>query len=282
MISVTKVYPLTNAQKSIWNIVKFYPNTTFINVASTVRIRECVDYKLLNKAINLAIKENDAMRMRIVENGKEPEQYFLEYREQKFEFLDFSYSDSAEDLERWEKTRSRKKIELLNSNLYDFVILRVGNHEGAFFLNIHHIAADAWSITILIRQILQNYRKLQNNEEVISEERPSYMNYIQTENELHSSDRFLKHKVFWNDLFSTVPTFTTINPIIIQNHMTAERKTYALLHNITLQIKDYCSKQNVSPFCILFSVLTIYIWKLTAKTDIVIGTPVLKDRKSVV
>ena len=275
MISFPKFYPLTNAQKSIWNIVKFYPNTTYVNLAIKVRIRECVDYKLLNRAINIVIHENDAMRTRIVEVGKAPEQYFVKYREQQFEFLDFSYPNGLEDLNQWEKTEICKTIIILDSDLYDIRLIKLSNHEGAVFLKLHHIAADTWSLTLLVRQILQNYRKLRDNEELTSEERPSFIDYIQTENELSRSDRFLKHKGFWNDLFSTVPDFTTFNTGILQKHMTAKRETYILPRRLTILITEYSHLVNVSPFCILFSVLSMCIWKLTSKTDLVIG-----DRKS--
>lgn len=275
MITDTKLYPLTNAQKSIWHIVKFYPNTTYVNLAIRVRIRECVDYELLNRAINIVISDNDSMRTRIVESGKEPEQYFAEYKENQFEFLDFSYPKGLEHLNRWEKTKSCERIILLDSDLLDIVMIKISDNEGAFFLKIHHIAADTWSLTLLVRQILQNYCKLRDNEELISEERPSYKDYIQAENELYRSDRFSKHKVFWNDLFSTVPEFTSFNSGRVQKHMTAERKSYILQRSLTVRISEYSHLHNVSPFCIFFTVLSMCIWKITSRTDLVIGTSIL-------
>src|SRR5665648_725935 len=178
MVSNITLYPLTNAQKSIWFIEKFYSNTTFVNLSFIVELQECVDYFLLNKAINLVIKNNDAMRTRIVENGKEPQQYFSEYIEKQFEFLDFSHSNGRDELSCWEKKRSREHFKLLDSDLYDFVMIRISDHEGAFFGKVHHIVADAWSITNLVSQMLQNYCKLRDNEEVAWVERPSYKDYI--------------------------------------------------------------------------------------------------------
>lgn len=275
MVALTTFYSLTNAQKSIWNIVKFYPKTTYVNLAIKVRIRECVDYKLLNRAINIVIQDNDAMRTRIVENGKEPEQYFAEYREEQFELLDFSYPEGLNDLTIWEKSKISEKIILFDSNLYQIVMLKTCDNEGAIFIKIHHIAADTWCLTLLVPQILENYSKLRDNKECILEERPSYINYIQTENELNHSERFLKHKAFWDNMFSTVPDFTTFNSGMVPKHMTAERKIYNLSSSLTMQITEYSRLNNVSPFCILFSALSMCIWKLTSKTDLVIGTPIL-------
>lgn len=275
MMRNTRLFPLTNAQKSIWHIVKFYPDTTFVNIALTVRIRESVQYQLLNRAINIAIKHNDGMRTRIVENGKEPQQYFAEYRERHFEFLDFGYPNGMEDLRRWEETRCREKIELLDSDLYDFALIKISDQEGAFFIKCHHIAADAWSITLLVRQILHNYLKLKENDQVFSQEQPSYQGRILSEHEYYGSERFEKHRLFWNQSFSTVPEFITFNNGTVVNRTDADRKTYILPRNLTLLINEFSSLNKVSPFCILFSALTMCVWKLTSKTDIVVGTSVL-------
>lgn len=275
MVSNITLYPLTNAQKSIWFIEKFYSNTTFVNLSFIVELKECIDYFLLNNAINLVIKNNDAMRTRIVENGKEPQQYFSEYIEKQFEFLDFSHSNGRDKLSCWEKKRSREHFKLLDSDLYDFVMIRISDHEGAFFGKVHHIVADAWSITNLVSQILQNYCKLRDNEEVAWVEGPSYKDYIQTEMKFYDSERYQKHRAFWNELFSDPPEFTIFNNKVVPNPTAAERKTFILPSDMPSIIKEFCRVENVSPFCVLYAILAICIWKLTSSKDIVIGTPVL-------
>ncbi|UWG97967.1 amino acid adenylation domain-containing protein [Dehalobacter sp. DCM] len=275
MVSHKILYPLTNAQKSIWFIEKFYTDTPFVNISFMVELKECIDYILLNKAINLVIKNNDAVRTRIVENGKEPQQYFSEYIERQFELLDFSYVNGREELSYWEKLRSREHFKLLDSDLYDFVMIRLSDHEGAFFGKVHHIAADAWSLTNLVSQILQNYCKLRDKEEVVCEERPSYKDCIQTEIEFYGSDRYQKHKAFWNEIFSDPPEFTLFNNKAVPNPTAAERKTFILPSDLTAMVKKFSSVEKVSPFCILYAILAILIWKLTSRKDIVIGTPVL-------
>ncbi len=275
MVPNITLYPITNAQKSIWFIEKFYSNTTFVNLSFIVELKECVDYFLLNKAINLVIKNNDAMRTRIVENGKEPQQYFSEYIEKQFEFLDFGDSNSRSELSCWEKKRSREHFELLDSDLYDFVMIRISDHEGAFFGKVHHIVADAWSITNLVSQILQNYCKLRDKEEVALIERPSYKDYIQNEMNFYNSERYQKHRAFWNEFFSDSPEFTLFNNKVVPNPTAAERQTFILPSDLTSVIKEFCSMENTSPFCFFYAILAICIWKLTSSKDIVIGTPVL-------
>ncbi|ADY55191.1 amino acid adenylation domain protein [Syntrophobotulus glycolicus DSM 8271] len=275
MVSKMTLYPLTNAQKSIWLIEKFHPATTFVNLSFIVDLKECVDYLLLNQAINLVIQNNDALRIRLVEKGKEPQQYFAEYLEQQFEFLDFNHANGREERSRWEKKRSREQFKLLDSDLYDFVMIRTSSHEGAFFGKVHHIVTDAWSITDLASQVLQNYCKLRDNEEAGCAKRPSYRDYIQTEIKFHGSERYQKHRAFWTELFSDSPECTIFSNKAVSNPTAAERKTFILPGDLTSMVKEFSSAENVSPFCIFYSILAIMIWKLTSTKDLVIGTPVL-------
>lgn len=50
-------YSLTDAQKAIWNVENFIPNTSINNITASLRFKEEVDFKLLEKAINLLIKK---------------------------------------------------------------------------------------------------------------------------------------------------------------------------------------------------------------------------------
>ncbi len=86
----TKYYPLSYPQRAIWNIERFYPNTSFGNIAGTVKIEGEIDYSILDAAINVFIEKNDTIRLRIVEIDGEPKQYIHEYKNKKIQLLDFS------------------------------------------------------------------------------------------------------------------------------------------------------------------------------------------------
>ena len=52
-----KYYYLTNAQKAIWNVENFVPNTSINNNAGTLLFKEDLDFKVLEQAFNLVIKK---------------------------------------------------------------------------------------------------------------------------------------------------------------------------------------------------------------------------------
>ncbi|HBE79609.1 MAG TPA: hypothetical protein DDW65_17805 [Firmicutes bacterium] len=52
-----KNYFLTHAQKAIWNVENFVPNTSINNIAAILRFKQEINFKLLEQAVNLVIKK---------------------------------------------------------------------------------------------------------------------------------------------------------------------------------------------------------------------------------
>lgn len=270
-----KYYPLTHPQRGIWFTEKLYSGTSIGNIAATLRIKGDLDYSLLEKAVNILLERNDSIRLRIVEENGEPKQYVSEYKYKKLDLYDFSEL-GLEGLYKWDAEQTRIPYSLIDSDLYYFALIKLNDHEGGVFTKIHHIISDAWTVVQIGNQILEYYRDLKNGIEVSRDKKPSYIEYIQSEQEYKNSKRFLKDKEYWNERFRDVPELTTLKTRKSNFASTkARRKTFVISEDLTAKIREYCSKSRSSIFAIFLSTLAIYINRMTSKTDMVFGTPVL-------
>jgi hypothetical protein len=52
-----KFYSLTYAQKAIWSVENFIPNTSINNITGTLRFKEELNFILLEQAVNSLIKK---------------------------------------------------------------------------------------------------------------------------------------------------------------------------------------------------------------------------------
>ena len=73
------VYNLTNSQQNIWDTELFFSNSNLNNIGGYVFIEEKVNFNLLEKALCLYVKKNDALRLKIKLIDGIPYQYFLFY-----------------------------------------------------------------------------------------------------------------------------------------------------------------------------------------------------------
>ena len=92
-------YELTNPQKSILLTEQFKENTCVSNICGTLSIPEKIDEDALEKAINLFIKNNDSVRIHLVQDGSDIKQYVKDYSFMKIEKVHLTNDYSLSKLE---------------------------------------------------------------------------------------------------------------------------------------------------------------------------------------
>lgn len=115
---MAKLYPLTNAQKSIWVADNLYPGTSQAISSATTIIYDKLDFVLMNEALNLVIKNNDALRIRLINSGSTPQQYFSNFVPKNFDVLDFSYENGEKDYKEWEQKMTVTPFALIENELF--------------------------------------------------------------------------------------------------------------------------------------------------------------------
>jgi len=268
-------YPLTFPQQSIWDIERFYGNISYTNIATTVVIREKINMDLLEEAINIILLQHEALRLRLVENEGEPRQYISQFSKNQFDRLDFSHPTQLKDYEEWQNYLTKIPFQGLNADLFYIALVRLGKAEGAMYLKFHHIISDAWTLTMIIREILNTYKDLISHVPLSIVQKPSYLDYIIEDMEYQNSPKYKERKAFWLQEYETIPEFTFLKERTQRRDIRAKRKTVMLSTELSEEIKRFSSEYKVSGFVIFFAILALYISKTTLKHDLVIGTPVL-------
>ena len=262
---------LTNPQKSIWLIEKFFENTSVSNVGGSLLIHEKVNFDLFEKAINLFIQKNDGIRLCFTMQGGTPTQYVKEPIYQKFDIVDIN---SEEDLQQKEKEFIQIPFSLFDSFLFTFRILKLKDGSGGFYITTHHLISDAWSMSLLVDEIIDIYSSLLKNEFISDANYPSYFEYIETEKKYFLSDKFKKDETYWNGLFSSCPScvsFSQKNPK--NSSPIAKRKAFFLENSNS--IFAFCKQYDISPFTFLMAVYAIYLYRITGNEEVILGSPIL-------
>ncbi|MGE5474548.1 MAG: amino acid adenylation domain-containing protein [Ignavibacteriales bacterium] len=268
-------YPLTHPQKAIWMTEKVYPGTSIGNISYTIKFKGKIDYQILEESLNLFIANNDAMRIQIIDCNGEPKQYISGHTYRKFDFFDFS-GKSIEEFYKWEEQQSRVPFELEDSDLFYCALVKIDEETGGIFGRNHHLIADAWTMTVMSDQVVENYINLKNNARIEKENEPSYLEYIIGEEAYKKSDKFLKEKEFWMGKFEKMPELTTLKARTTNSISTkAKRKTFITPLRLTEKINQFCRDNRTSVFSLFLSTLSMYISRVTQKENIIVGTTVL-------
>ncbi len=271
-----KYYPLTHPQLGIWYTEKMYPGTSIGNISATLKIKENVDVGLLEKAINLLIKNHDSFRLHFKEIDGEPFQYFIDYEYRKIDFFDFDQK-GKESLYEWDRLQSQIPFELIESDLCYFAIVKVSEDEFGIYMRFHHLVSDGWSIVKTVNYIMGYYYDLKTNSDYYDNQSSSYIDFINSEKEYLSSTRFSADKDFWDARFRNL---TLTNNFINRSKSTqlsteAKRKTFTLPNKLTAKLYEYMQCNRTTLVSLLMSALAVYLTRVTGNLEHVIGVPVL-------
>ena len=269
-----KIYDLTLPQKSILLTEQYYSNTNINNVCGSATIENKLNFDILNKAINLVIKNNDSFRLKFIKQNNVYKQFIYEYSFADIDIIDLKSKDEIPSLEK----SLAKRMFNLEDKIYEFKIFKLPNNHGGFILTIHHIAADGWSLGLICRKIMETYEALMTNTEVPFNENYSYTKYIESEKEYLNSKKFLQDKEYWIEKFSDIPT-----PISLPNttkssdefSCIANRELFSISKNLLSKISVLCKENRISLFNFFMAVISIYLHKINNINDFCLGTPIL-------
>ena len=270
MRKLTKYYKLTKPQYTIW-LSEHFNNAPINNIVGTMYFNELIDIDLLKKAINITVKNNDALRTTLIEQDGDILQYFDTYNHFDIQVINF-VNKSKSDIDKFLNHFYTFKFDLLNNFLFDFIILILPDNKVCLVGKFHHIIADAWTLGLIIDNVAVNYSNLVSN---LNIELPSnsYIDFIEREKNYLNSDNYFKNKNFWTEYLKD---YTPIHIKSTSNKSNiASRKLFNLSLQQSIEINDFCHLHNISAYTLFSAVLNIYLHRSTMQDDITITTPIL-------
>lgn len=268
-----KLYNLTIPQKAIYLAEQYSSGTSLNSIGGNLIIEENVNLDLLEKALNIFVKNNDALRIRIhMENGT-PMQYISPY--EPF-YLKRVFLKEKSDLEGLTSEIINAPFTFLDSTLFYFSLFKFEDGSGGFNVSLHHIISDAWSMSLLVDSVLKIYSNLLNNTPINEDVNYSYLDFIKNEQDYFNTSRFKKDKEFWNSFFSTEPQHILISQKKEKRiTTTAKRKSFVLNKELYERINSLCKKNNCSLYSFFMAIYSLYLARLNNTNFSTIGTPIL-------
>ncbi|MCM1145817.1 MAG: AMP-binding protein, partial [Lachnoclostridium sp.] len=264
-------YHLTTPQKNIWNLQKYYTDTSIANICGAVFYREKRDSLLLQRSIRLFIQNQSGLRLRFTEKD-EPRQYVSEETDIDIPIMEFS---SMADFDSYVEQFAKEPIGLMNCPMYRFVVFQMGDKSG-ILVAVSHLISDAWTCGLMVKQFDRAYDKLRNNTDEILVE-GDYIDYIKSEERYLDSERYQKDKKYWEEKYVVRPEESPIKIYSsLADSIAAKRITRTLPLSLEQHIAAYCQTHSVTPAVLFETAVILYLSKINSENEeITIGVPML-------
>lgn len=286
-------FPLSYNQKSLWFLYKLAPDSSAYNVFFPVKIIGEVNVTALENAFSQLVQRHGALRTTYGQSADEPVQSVHTELSVRIKIENVTSLSSQQIQNRLIEDACRpfdlEAGPLLRLTLY------VSDHperEKIFLLNIHHIAVDLWSFSILLDELKTLYRHqcgvasgaIPGTDGVaLPELTADYRHFVNRQNEMLTGKNadflweYWKQKLSGDLPVSVLPT--DFPRPAVQTYNGASH-VFDIDTALTRRLKLLAADMNVTPYMLLLAAFKVLLKRYTGQDDIIVGSPVAGRSKA--
>jgi hypothetical protein len=251
------------------------PNAPLYNMAVNIEMCGPLDPDRLERALRDVVVASDALRTVFEEREGELRCRVLEepaFEIGRVDFLDEDDPRAAADA--WAQHRSRLRFDP-GALLFDTALLRIGDDRYVWYLNQHHLVTDAWSTSVIFRNVARVYATGELGE------LPSFQSYRAFEAEQRRAPGRGAVDAHWREKSKSVSTSPNLYGSSFAGDATrTERVTLDLGAGRSMALRELTGEPGVrcfTPHLALFNIFAtlVHAWvsRVSGESRVAIGTP---------
>ncbi|HEY0684527.1 MAG TPA: amino acid adenylation domain-containing protein, partial [Steroidobacter sp.] len=269
------------AQQQLWLIDRLYGGSAHYNIPAALRVTGDFDLKLAESAFDRIVARHAPLRTIFVTVGDEPWQVIrddvrLQLRVHDLRGLTKEQMDEAQ--RRLIQEDASAPFDLAQDLMLRVSFIRCGEHDGILLFNMHHIAADAWSTDLLLKEFVLQYQALREGRS--SPWQPltiQYADFAEWQRDWLQGAVLENRLAYWTRQLGDLPEVHSL-PLDRsrppQQRFQGARHAFMVDPRVLDELKALAHRQRATLFMVLHAALNVLLARHSDSTDIVIATPV--------
>ena len=274
-------YPLSAGQRRLLALEQLYPNTPQFNITVAHHLVGSLDTNALEFGVRTVLQRHEALRSRFNLLNGAWQQQIVDVPEVVLPAIDLSDMPAEQ--------RRQKALELIRQDVktpFDLStgpllrahLVKLAPTDHVFFLTVHHVAADAWSVNLLLQEVVSAYiSEAQNATPDLPHLSIQYADFAHWQIDWLQTEDAQKQLTYWEKSFENDPVPLELpvdrNVSAVQS-VEGRSKTIYLSEQLTAELKTFSLEQKLTPFTIFMSAFKALIYRYTSQNDMIVCAPI--------
>ncbi|MEY4941343.1 MAG: hypothetical protein RIQ93_3078, partial [Verrucomicrobiota bacterium] len=273
--------PLSFAQERIWFLERLEPGSTTYHINRAFRLRGDIDIKALQSALTGIVARHEVLRTVYAEREGAAAARVLPPAVVPLPVSTLERLCAAESPEttwlRFAEDQAQRPFNLQRDLPIRAAVGRL-DREIVFTLTVHHIAADAGSLVILLRELAGFYQALRRGEPLTLSSPPlQYADYAWWQRSRMDGARRDEHVAFWRNALAGAPPVLELPSEVPRSASDVSAGSvyrFVLPEPVTNGMRTLAQRAGVTPFVAWLAAFQVLLARLTGSTDILVASPV--------
>ena len=273
-------FPLAPEQKRLWFFDQLIPNSPLFNLPTALWIDGEVEPDALARAFSGVIERHALLRCGFINVEGEPYLALMPKSKCELEYVDArKSSEAAPDTRALQLAEDEGKapFDLERGLLVRMKLIQTAQSRYLLVINMHHIVSDAWSISILIRELFELYHAFRTGGPALLPPLPlQYTDYAVWRNQLLEASAFEEQVQYWRKRLCSNHT-----PTLLPSIRRAAKPTYAgdtiafaLDDHLSGQLRSLCRELGITVQAALLTAFKLLLSRYANSRNITVGSPV--------
>ncbi|HEU4930628.1 MAG TPA: amino acid adenylation domain-containing protein, partial [Pyrinomonadaceae bacterium] len=277
--------PLSFAQERLWFLHLLQPESFAYNMPAWIDLTGPLNPVTLDQATTEIVRRHEILRTSFGVSGGQPVQVVDEPPRSMLMVVDLSgLADPEAQAQSLSREQARRPFDLARSPLLSGILLCLNDEHHSLLLNLHHIAADAWSTTIFINEVGTLYGSfLKGEQSQLPELAIQYVDFAAWQRSWLQGEVLATQLAYWKQQLQNSPPMLelpTDRPRPPVQTFRGETATLNVPEELTSRLTSLSRRNGATLFMTLMAVFKTLLYRYTGSEDIVVGTGIA-ERKSV-
>ncbi|HEX7334406.1 MAG TPA: amino acid adenylation domain-containing protein [Pyrinomonadaceae bacterium] len=271
--------PLSFAQQRLWFLQQLDPGSAAYHLLVFYRLKGQLDVAAWEQSLNEIVRRHEVLRTVFRESNSEPVQVVLTSLHISLPVVDLtvlSRPDADRETERIFETVAASPFSLHDGPLLRPVLLKFSDDEHGFYLVIHHIVTDGWSMDIFMSELGTLYDAFATGKSSPLPELPlQYADFAAWQHEETTRNNLEAQLAYWKRQLSgdlPVLEFPTDHPRPLRMTHAGADEWFDVTKYLTEKLNDLSRREGATLFMTLFAAFLTLLHRYTGQQDILLGT----------
>jgi amino acid adenylation domain-containing protein len=271
--------PLSSAQQRLWFVEQLHPGGMAYRIAGELHLEGELDPAAMDAAMAELVRRHEALRTVYTAVAGEPRQVVAGPPPgPALPLVDVSAATDV-DAEAERRTRAffEQPFDLSRTPLHA-QLLRLAADRHTLQLSVHHIAADGWSVRLMVSELAQIYpRFAQGLPSPLPEPPVQYPDFALWQRERQAGPAGQAALVHWVDTLSGAPAALDLpaeRPRRADSDRPAARTGRVLTAALAERLRELAAEESASLSMALLTGYNVVLSRWSGQQDVVVGMPV--------
>ncbi|MBC9933117.1 non-ribosomal peptide synthase/polyketide synthase [Chitinophaga qingshengii] len=272
-----QLIPLSYSQERLWFIDQMEGSVQY-HMPVVLRMNGALDKIALDHAFRDLVTRHEVLRSVIVQQDGHSGQQLLPAQQWELQQIDLrGHQQAIADYRTLVHTLIRKPFDLTKAYMLRVHLIALDDTTHILVMNMHHIASDGWSISILFKELIALYNGYATGEKVkLPPLDIQYADYAIWQRKYMSDEVLAAQLLYWKENLKAVPPLQLptdkMRPAVKGRDGAVEY--LELNRELTDQLLALSQQEGVTLFMTLLAALNVLLYRYSGQDDICVGSPI--------